>query len=109
MVRVPIVCPKCQQTFTVSSTARRGKCPRCTVALVYERVPSKLPEKPLVHQGQHIDITAIEEKIDFTLKDRSVDIHSPQIQDIAVISTLPPPKKYSRIKITVNSLLRARG
>lgn len=109
MVQFPVVCPQCGQTFTVPSNRKKGKCAHCSTLLLFEKIPIHPPREETREQAIEIDLLALENTIDGTIREKSIDPHVPQVQDIAVISDLASPKNYSQITKRVNKLLSARG
>jgi hypothetical protein len=109
MAQFPVVCPQCGHQFTVSPTRKKGTCAQCSSSLLFEKIPCDMPRKETGKQEPEIDVSALEDKIDGAIKDKSVDPHIPQVQDIAVISGLASPNNYSQVTLSVNKLLQTKG
>ena len=132
MEQTSVTCPNCGGSFMVHVRATRGKCPHCTISLIYETVrePPKLSEPPksVFHQdricGQDIfspdspipKQTKKQERVNLLYIEQVVDamghegtVSKTSISDIAVIETLNPDIDHPSIEKNVDRLLRSRS
>jgi len=112
--------------------ATRGKCPHCTISLIYETVREQPipPEhsKPVLQQGRPCEQDALapvssiptrttkQEKVNLLYIEQVVDamghkgtVPKISVSDIAVIETLDPDIDHPSLEKKVDRLLRSRS
>ncbi|MFO8132656.1 MAG: hypothetical protein R6U10_01795 [Thermoplasmatota archaeon] len=133
MAQTVVTCPNCETSFEVDVNATRGKCPSCSISLIYEDVPAarQTPQPPEPSRGgrkgqkqekastpqseqrEQPDADVVEETVDIgrveaavdAIVERTVTDRKTRAADIAAVESIEPERDYSDVDKKVEKLL----
>ncbi len=130
MAETVVTCPNCETSFTVDVNATRGKCPSCSISLIFEdaptgqqapqpsepsRAPGKQKKKrmPEPEPRSQPDTDVVEETVDIgrveaavdAIVERTVTGRKTRAADVAAVESIEPQRDYSDVDKKVEKLL----